>query len=55
VESGERALDTTAVYILYLEREQLDALRDILRRFKSRTTQEAILLEVTGSIEVELI
>lgn len=55
MESGERALDTTVVYILYLEREQLDALRDILRRFKSRTTQEAILLEVTGSIEVELI
>ena len=55
MKTGERALDTTAVYILYLERDRLEALRVLLREFKAKTRHEAILLEVSEAVDVELI
>ena len=54
MESGLKQVDTHAVYSIVLERSRLPELEAILRRFKARTTQEAIYLE-TGPITIRLL
>lgn len=55
MESGERHVDTSAAYMVILEENQLDELEAILKHFKSRTTQEAIFLEVEHDMDLRLL
>lgn len=55
MESGERQVDTSAAYMVVLDEDQLPELEALLKRFKARTTQEAIFLEVVHDIDVRLL
>ena len=55
MESGERQVDTSAAYMMLLEENQIEELEGILERFKRRTTQEAIYLEVEHDIDLRLL
>jgi hypothetical protein len=54
MESGLRQVDTHAVYTIVFEKSQLPELEAILKRFKAKTTQEAIYLE-TGPVTIRFI
>ena len=55
MQTGERRIDTSAAYMVLLPADQLDDLEEILRRFKEKTTQEAIYLEVEHDVDFRLI
>jgi hypothetical protein len=55
MESGQRSIDTSAVYQVVLETDQLEKLKKILADFKAKTTQEALYLEVTSQVDVYFI
>lgn len=55
MEGGEQRIDTSAAYMVVLPEEQLDELIAILQRFKARTTQEAIYLEVEHDVDLRLV
>lgn len=55
VGTGERRIDTSAAYMLVLRSDQLEELEEILRRFKAKTTQEAIYLEVEHDVDLRSI
>ena len=55
MEGGEQRIDTSAAYMLVLPENQLDDLVEILGRFKAKTDQEAIYLEVEHDIDLRLI
>lgn len=52
---GERQIDTSAAYTLLLEEGQIEKLEAILRRFKARTMQEAIYLEIVSDVDLRLV
>ncbi len=52
---GEQRIDTSAAYMLILSEEQLEELVEILGRFKAKTRQEAIYLEVEHDVDLRLI
>lgn len=49
--SGERKTDTSAAYMVILPDERLADLEEILHRFKAKTEQEAIYLEVEHDVD----
>ncbi len=51
-DTGERQLDTSAAYTVLLPAERVPELEAILRRFKARTTQVAIYLELVQEIDL---
>ena len=53
--TGQRRIDTSAVYVVVIEEAQVKLLVELLREFKSRTTQEAIYLEVERDVDVRFI
>ncbi len=53
--TGEQALDTSAVYQVILEEKEVPELEKILRRFKSKTGQEAMYLELDRNVEVRFL
>lgn len=53
--TGEKSLDTSAVYQVILEESDVPDLEEILRRFKVQTSQEAIYLELDRNIEVRFL
>jgi len=55
MESGEKKIDTSAAYMLVLPEDQIGELEEILRRFKAKTTQEAIYLEVEHDVDLRMI
>ncbi len=55
MKSGERRMDTSAVYMIVLGEERLPDLEAILRAFKAKTQQEAILLEVERNVDVRFL
>jgi hypothetical protein len=55
METGEQRVDTSAAYMIILTEDQLGELEEILRRFKEKTTQEAIYLEVEHDVDLRLI
>jgi hypothetical protein len=55
IASGDRAVDTSAVYSMVLEQDRLPQLEQILRGFKSRTSQEAMYLEIEHNVELRLL
>ena len=55
MESGERRIDTSAAYIVMVDEGDLEELEEILRRFKAKTTQEAIFLEVEHDVDLRLL
>ena len=55
METGEKSLDTSAVYQVILDERQLPLLEKILLNFKTQTAQEAIYLEVDRDIDVRFI
>lgn len=55
MESGERRMDTSAAYMVILDEGHLGQLEDILKRFKAKTMQEAIFLEVEHDIDLRLL
>ena len=50
MQTGERALDTSAVYQVILEEMELVTLEKILLSFKANTNQEAIYFEVDRDV-----
>ena len=55
MESGERRIDTSAAYMVIVEEGDIAELEEILRRFKAKTTQEAIFLEVEHDVDLRLL
>lgn len=55
MQTGEQALDTSAVYQIILEEDELPKLEQILLGFKAQTSQEALYLEVDRDIEVRFL
>ena len=55
MESGEKALDTSAVYTILLAPDRVEELEEILRRFKAQTNQESVLLKLNPNVEMRLI
>jgi hypothetical protein len=55
MESGEQRIDTSAAYMVILPEHRTEELEDILRRFKAKTAQEAIFLELEHDIDLRLI
>ena len=55
MEDGEQRFDTSAAYMLILPDDRLEELVEILRRFKAKTSQEAIYLEVEHDVDLRLI
>lgn len=53
--TGEQALDTSAVYQVILEESDVPELEKILRRFKAKTGQEAMYLELDRNVEVRFL
>ena len=52
---GSRSDDTNAAYMIFLDEDRISELEQVLRDFKARTTQEAILLEIQRDVELRLI
>lgn len=52
--TGERQLDTSVVYSIVISAHQLPELRRILLRFKARTSQEAIYVEINHDVDRRL-
>ena len=55
MESGERRIDTSAAYVVILDESALQELEAILKRFKAKTVQEAIFLEVEHDVDLRLL
>lgn len=53
--TGERRIDTSAAYMIVLRSDQIEELEEILRRFKAKTSQEAIYLEIEHDVDLRLI
>lgn len=54
-ETGVRKIDINAIYMVILDDNGLDELKAIRKRFKAKTTQEAVFLEVSRDVETHLI
>jgi hypothetical protein len=50
-----KAEDTCLEYFVVLDETRLDELKDVLRRFKAKTTQEALYFEVVYNAVVDFI
>src|SRR5438128_1346472 len=55
MKTGERKMDTSAVYMIVLAEEKLSELEEIIRSFKARTKQESIFLEVERNVDVRFL
>lgn len=53
--TGEKKLDTSAVYMVSLDDGQIPRLETILRSFKAKANQEAIFLEIQRNVEIRLL
>ncbi len=53
--TGEKKLDTSAVYMVALTEEQLPQLETMLLAFKKKTTQESILLEIERNVDIRFL
>lgn len=53
--TGQRKIDTSAVYVIVLDESRLAELEEILREFKRKAQQEAIYLEIEHNVDVRLI
>ena len=52
---GSRAIDDHRAYAIMTEETGLPDIEDVLRRFKGKTSQEAIYMEVQYNVEMRLI
>ena len=52
---GSIAEDASREYFVVLDESRLDELKDVVRRFKAKTTQEAIYFEVQYNTVVDFI
>jgi hypothetical protein len=55
MQSGERKVDTSAVYTIVLPKGRVRALEVILKTFKAKTQQEAIYLEIEHDVDVRFL
>lgn len=55
MESGARQTDVNVVYMIVVEDEVLPLLEAIVRRFKAKTTQEKIFVQVVRNPDIRLI
>ncbi|MEW6366266.1 MAG: hypothetical protein AB1714_16695 [Acidobacteriota bacterium] len=55
MQTGDRKMDVSAAYWIVLDEECIPELEGILWRFKSRTTQESIYLEIEHNVDMRLI
>jgi hypothetical protein len=55
MKTGERKMDTSAVYMIVLAEERLPELEAIIRSFKAKTQQESIFLEVERNVDVRFL
>ncbi|GEM_PF-4722624 len=52
---GTKVKDRCRSYFIWIEEEQLDQLKEIVRTFKAATTQEAIYFDVLYNSDVDFI
>ena len=52
---GSRAIDEHRAYAVITDEKGVGDIEDVLRRYKAKTTQEAIYLEVQYNVEMRLI
>jgi hypothetical protein len=55
MKTGERKMDTSAVYMVVLGEDKLPQLEEIIRSFKAKTQQESIFLEVEHNVDVRFL
>jgi hypothetical protein len=55
MDDGTKSIDVSGAYILVLDDARLAELERVLLAFKSRTTQEAIYLEIQRDLEVRFL
>lgn len=55
MKTGERKMDTSAVYMIVMAETRVSELEDILRSFKARTRQESLFLEIERNVDVRFL
>ena len=55
MESGAPQTDVSAVYMVILGDKDFPILEAILKRFKAKTSQEAIFLEITRGVDIRFV
>ena len=55
MKTGQIKVDTSAVYVLVIDDDRVPVLEGILSEFKSRTSQEAIYLEVERKADLRFL
>ncbi len=55
MKSGIQALDESGAYVVVLDEMRVPELEQVLRDFKSKTSQEAIYLEIQRDVDVRFI
>jgi len=52
---GTRSLDESAAYVVITEEQNIELIEQILGEFKSKTSQDAIYLEIQRDIDIRFI
>ncbi len=52
---GTQSLDESAAYVVVCDESQIDELEQLLRDFKSTTSQESIYLEIQRDVEIRFV
>ena len=52
---GSKALDECAAYVVVLDEHQIPVLEELLLDFKSKTTQDALYLEIHRDVDVRFL
>lgn len=52
---GTRSLDESVAYVVITEEQNIDLIEQILGQFKSKTSQDAIYLEIQRDIDIRFI
>jgi hypothetical protein len=55
MKDGTRAIDEHRAYAIVLDESRISEVEEVLREFKTKTTQEAIYLEVQYHVELRLV
>ena len=52
---GTQSLDESAAYVVVCDESRIDELEQLLRDFKSKTSQESLYLEIQRAVEIRFV
>jgi hypothetical protein len=52
---GSQSMDVSAAYVVILDESRLETLEEVLRRFRERTLQAVIYLEIQRDVEMRFV